>query len=75
VHGIVRTRNLKEGTTPSYTNVRRVEVRYADGRVVNFVAEAGREFVSEDDSAKLSEVLHKASAISEWAAVSEDSAD
>jgi len=75
MHGIVRTRNLKEGTEPSYTNIRRVEVRYADGRVMNFVAEYGREFFSEDDSAKLSEVLAKASAIAEWAEVSERYAD
>src|SRR3712207_7792406 len=48
--GIVRTRNLKEGTDPKYTNIRRIEVRYSDGGVVRFVAEGGREFFSSDDS-------------------------
>ena len=75
MHGIVRTRNLKEGTDPKYTNIRRIEVRYSDGRVVRFVAEAGREFFSKDDSTQLVEVLTKSSSIMEWADVSERYAD
>jgi hypothetical protein len=75
VHGIVRTRNLKEGSDPKYTNIRRIEVRYSDGRVVRFVAEAGREFFSSDDSGQLVEVLTKSSSIAEWAQLSERYAD
>lgn len=75
MHGIVRTRNLKEGTDPRYTNIRRIEVRYSDGRVVRFVAEGGREFFSSDDSGQLVEVLTKASSIAEWAQLSERYAD
>ena len=75
MHGIIRTRNLKEGTNPNFNNIRRIEVRYSDGRVVRFVAEAGREFFSKDDSAQLVKLLTKSSSISEWANVSERYAD
>jgi len=75
MHGILRTRNLKEGTEPKYTNIRRIEVRYSDGRIVRFVPEARREFFSKDDSSQLVEVLTKSSSIMEWAEVSERYAD
>ncbi len=75
MHGIVQARNLKEGTDPKYANIRRIEVRYSDGRIVRFVAEAGREFFSKDDSSQLVEVLTKSSSIMEWADVSERYAD
>ena len=75
MHGILRTQNLKEGTDPNYTNIRRIEVRYSDGRIVRFVAEAGREFFSKDDSTQLVEVLTKSSSIREWADVTERYAD
>ncbi len=75
MQGIVRTRNLKEGTDPKYTNIRRIEVRYSDGRIVRFVPEAGREFFSKDDSSQLVKVLTKSSSIMEWAEVSERYAD
>jgi hypothetical protein len=42
---------------------------------VRFVAEAGREFFSSDDSGQLVEVLTKSSSIAEWAQVSERYAD
>lgn len=75
MHGIVRTRNFQEGTDPKYTNIRRIEVRYSDGRIVRFVPEAGREFFSPDDSRHLVEVLAKSSSTAEWAEVSERYAD
>jgi hypothetical protein len=68
-------RNLKEGTDPKYTNIRRIEVRYSDGRTFTFVPEAGREFFSPDDSGQLVEVLTKSSSIAEWAEASERYAD
>ena len=75
MHGLVRRRNLKEGTDPNYTRIRRIEVRYSDGQVVRFVPEAGRQFFSYDDSGQLVKVLTKASSIAEWAAVREETAD
>ena len=39
MHGIVRTRNLKEGTDPKYTNIRRIEVRYS-GQLVEVLTKA-----------------------------------
>ena len=74
MHGIIRTRNLKEGTNPNYNNIRRIEVRYSDGRVMSFVAEAGREFFSEADGMKLTEVLETTSAIAEWRYLSDGNA-
>ncbi len=71
MHGIVRTRNLKEGTEPRYTNIRRIEVRYKDGRLVCFVPEAKREYFSGDDSNQLARVLTTASSTLEWAHVRE----
>jgi len=71
MYGIVRTRNLKEGTEPRYTDIRRIEVRYKDGRVVCFVPEAKREFYSGDDSNQLARVLTTASSTVEWAHVLE----
>ena len=72
MHGISRTRSLKEGTEPRYTNIRRIEVRYKDERVVCFVPEAKREFFSGDDSNQLGRVLTTASSIVEWAHVREE---
>jgi hypothetical protein len=71
MHGIARTRNLKEGTEPRYHNIHRIEVRYTDGRVVCFVPEARREFFSGDDSYQLARVLTTASSTAEWAHVRE----
>jgi hypothetical protein len=46
-------------------------VRYSDGRVLNFVADARRETFSEDDILELKKVLSKASSVAEWASVSQ----
>ena len=74
MHGITRTRNAKkdvEAIETSYTHVRRVLVRYADGRNLAFVPEARREEFSEDDMLALAKVLAHASATAEWSAVGE----
>jgi hypothetical protein len=42
-------------------------VRYSDGRVVNFVPDAGRAAFSEDDMLQLKNVLDRTSAHAEWA--------
>ncbi len=75
MHGIIRQRNLKEGTEPSYTNVRRIKVRYSDGTTMTFVSEAGREFFGQDDTEQMVKLLDKSSEIAEWAQVSEQYAE
>jgi hypothetical protein len=44
----------------------RVVVRYADGRTVTFVPEAGREDFSEDDMHELAKIFARASTVAEW---------
>ena len=66
MHGIVRERTAGEEVEPSYTNVHRVVVRYADGRTVTFVPEAGREDFSEDDMHELAKIFARASTVAEW---------
>jgi hypothetical protein len=68
MHGIHRTRNI-EGTEEDNHGLLRIVVRYSDGRVLNFVPDAGRDTFSEDDALELKKVLDRASAISEWAEV------
>jgi hypothetical protein len=51
----------------SQGGVTKVMVRYSDGRVLNFVPDAGREAFSEDDILELKKVLSKASSTAEWA--------
>ncbi len=66
MHGIVRKRTAGEETESSYTNVRRVVVRYVDGRTVTFVPEAGREDFSQDDMHELAKIFARASSTAEW---------
>jgi hypothetical protein len=47
--------------------IRRIVVRYSDGRILNFDADAGRETFSEDDILEFKKILDKASAKAEWA--------
>jgi hypothetical protein len=66
VHGIQRTRKA-HGPLDQGLGVTRIVVRYSDGRVMNFVPDAGRSAFSEDDMLVLKEVLDRASSTSEWA--------
>ena len=66
MHGIIRQRNYRKGSGTSHIDINRVVVRYADGRALNFVPEAGRENFSEDDMLELVKVLTRASSIAEW---------
>jgi hypothetical protein len=66
MHGIQRTRKA-HGPAEQGIGVSRVVVRYADGRVMNFVPDAGRDAFSEDDMLELKKVLDRASSASEWA--------
>jgi hypothetical protein len=49
--------------------VTRIVIRYSDGRVMNFVADAGREAFSEDDILKLKTVIERMSSAAEWAEI------
>ncbi len=66
MHGIERTRKL-QGPLERQGGIRRIVIRYSDGRVLNFDADAGRETFSEDDILEFKEILDRASAKAEWA--------
>jgi hypothetical protein len=66
LHGIQRTRKAV-GPIEGGVGVTRVVVRYSDGRVMNFVPDAGRKGFSEDDMLELKKVISRASSASEWA--------
>jgi hypothetical protein len=46
--------------------IRRICLRYEDGRRVCFVPEAGEEFFSQDDAHRVVGMLHKGSEALEW---------
>jgi hypothetical protein len=69
MHGIERTRKM-QGSLERQSGIRRIVVRYSDGRVLNFDPDAGRETYSEDDILEFKEILDRASAKAEWAEVS-----
>ena len=69
MHGRERTRKM-QGPVERGGGIRRIVVRYTDGRVLNFDADAGRETFSEDDILEFKEILDKASAKAEWAEIS-----
>lgn len=66
MHGIQRTRKA-HGPTEQGIGVTQIVVRYSDGRVMDFVPDAGRSAFSEDDMLELKKVLDRASSTSEWA--------
>ena len=66
MHGIQRTRKA-HGPIEGGVGVTRVVVRYSDGRVMNFVPDAGRKGFSEDDMLELKKVISRASSTAEWA--------
>jgi hypothetical protein len=68
VHGIERTRKM-QGPVEREGGIRRIVVRYSDGRVLNFDPDAGRETFSEDDILEFKEILDQASAKAEWAEI------
>lgn len=68
MHGIQRSRNI-EGKDEDNHGLVKIVVHYSDGRVLNFVPDAGRDMFSEDDILELKKVLDRASSISEWTEV------
>jgi hypothetical protein len=69
MHGIMRTRNLKNNDTSAIDFVRRITIRYADGRTLRFGPDGGSENFTEDDAKQLVQILMKASATAEWSAI------
>ncbi len=65
MHGIERTRKA-HGPAEQGVGVTRIVVRYADGRVMNFVPDAGRRAFSEDDMLELKNILDRSSSTAEW---------
>lgn len=72
MHGIERSRRLK-GAPPQGAGVKRIVIRYSDGREFSFLPEGGRDGFSGDDALQMAEILDMASARSEWAEVSDQS--
>ena len=68
-HGVEvgrRTTNGPEDRRASEVLIRRICVRYEDGRRVCFVPEAGEEFFSQDGAHRVVGMLHKGSEVLEW---------
>ena len=55
------------GPAGSHGGITKVVVRYADWRVLNFVADARRPAFSEDDMLELKKVIDRAASAAEWA--------
>jgi hypothetical protein len=68
LHGIHRDREMREAAG-AQGGITRIMVRYSDGRVLNFVPDAGRETFSEDDMLELKKILSSASSTAEWAEI------
>jgi len=66
MHGIQRERH-RSGENTTGVGVSRVVVRYADGRVMNFVPDARRPSFHEDDVLELKKILGRAASDAEWA--------
>ena len=65
MHGIQREKR-RSGEKTTGVGVSRVVVRYADGRVMNFVPDARRPSFHEDDVLELKKILTRAAADAEW---------
>ena len=68
MHGIER-HSKKSNPAGSQGGIVRVMVRYSDGRVLNFVADARRPAFSEDDMLEMKKVLERISSTAEWAEI------
>ena len=65
MHGIQReSRHNSQGEIKA--GVSRIVVRYADGRVMKLVPDAGRPSFHEDDVLELKKILTRAAATAEW---------
>lgn len=60
-----------QGPPQPDNGIARIVVRYADGRVFNFIPDGGAETFNEDNIQEVKKMLSKASATAEWAEVTE----
>lgn len=65
MHGLVREGSHNWGREGS--GVTRIKISYTDGRVMNFVPDAGRKTFHEDDILELQKLVEHAAATAEWA--------
>ena len=65
MHGIQRE-NRHSSQNLKGVGVSRILVRYADGRILKFVPDAGRRSFHEDDVLELKKILTRAAATAEW---------
>jgi hypothetical protein len=68
-HGVDVRRRDRDGLGDrgaSQVLIRRIRLRYEDGRRVCFVPEAGEEFFSQDDAHRVVGMLHKGAEVLEW---------
>jgi hypothetical protein len=66
MHGIQRE-NRRSSQAETGVGVSRIVVRYADGRVMKFVPDAGRRAFHEDDVLELKKIVDRAASTAEWA--------
>jgi hypothetical protein len=74
LHGIVVRRRPTDGLgdpRASEVLIRRISIRYEDGRLMNVIPEAREEFFSQDDVERLVGVLLESSAALEWGQIAE----
>lgn len=71
MHGILRDRRWNDAPKTD-DGVARILVRYANGRVLEFVPDARRDAFSEDDILELKKAFDKASSNAEWADLNND---
>ncbi len=69
MHGIKVSKRKVDGLGEpgaSGVRIRRISVRYEDGRRTSFIPEAEEEFFSQDDAERVVGILRKSSSALEW---------
>jgi hypothetical protein len=75
LHGVEVRRRATNGLgdrRAAQVLMRRICLRYEDGRRVCFIPEAGEEFFSKDDVHRVVGMLHKGSEVLEWGLLSSE---
>lgn len=74
MHGIEVSKRKADGLgnqRASGMRIRRISVRYEDGREMSFIPEAEEEYFSQDDAERVVGILHKSSSALEWSRMPE----
>lgn len=66
MHGIMRIQNLKHDDPSAIEFVRRIKIRYADGRELRFKPMGEGDYFNEDDTRQLVRIIMRASSTAEW---------